>query len=140
MTAYSSRRALRAFAVTAAALGAVLAGGTAAVADSNPTPKVEVVKAGEAGDCRVTPTAKDKSADKVVELCLKQKVTDRKDAVSLDPAVTPRGGVAAGEQPVAEQGGTNSTALVAGSAIGALGLAAAGTVVLRRRAAHGDAR
>ncbi len=51
------------------------------------------------------------------------------------PAVTPRGGVAAGERPAGS--GDNSTALLAGSTAGAALLAGAGTFVLRRRSAAG---
>ncbi|WP_253208225.1 hypothetical protein [Streptomyces sp. YPW6] len=47
----------------------------------------------------------------------------------------PRGGVAAGERPVAGAG--NGTALLAGSAAGAVLLAGAGTLVLRRRSVTG---
>ncbi|MFD5200490.1 hypothetical protein ACFWM7_10130, partial [Streptomyces sp. NPDC058375] len=51
------------------------------------------------------------------------------------PAVTPRGGVAAGER--AAGSGDNSTAVLAGSVAGAALLAGAGTLVLRRRSAAG---
>ncbi|MFJ4768136.1 hypothetical protein ACIP88_03310 [Streptomyces uncialis] len=49
------------------------------------------------------------------------------------PVVTPRGGVAAGERVAAEGGGATA---VAGSAAGLVMLAGAGTIMLRRRAAH----
>ncbi|MEK8145723.1 LPXTG cell wall anchor domain-containing protein [Streptomyces sp. M10(2022)] len=48
------------------------------------------------------------------------------------PTAVPRGGVAAGERPV---GTGDDTAALYGSAIGAVLLAGAGTVVLRRRTA-----
>ncbi|MEU5160982.1 hypothetical protein AB0G74_15425 [Streptomyces sp. NPDC020875] len=147
MTAHSPRRALRAVAVTAAALGALLAGGTAAVADAKPSPttpvKVELskeaaAKAAAEKDCTPQPA----KAGEVKRICLTPTDVERKRAAGVlreGTAVVPRGGVAAGERP-AGQGGSDSTMLIAGSAIGALGLAVAGTVVLRRRAAHGDAR
>lgn len=51
------------------------------------------------------------------------------------PAVTPRGGVAAGERPAGS--GDNSTAVLAGSVAGTALLAGVGTIVLRRRSAAG---
>ncbi|WP_103534416.1 hypothetical protein [Streptomyces sp. SM11] len=112
MTAFTARFTLRAAVLTAVAAGAVLVPSAAAFADSSPKP----------------------SEPAVVDLSEREAADDAsKDADR--PAVTPRGGVAAGERPAGS--GDNSTAVLAGSVAGAALLAGAGTIVLRRRSAAG---
>ncbi|QDY76950.1 hypothetical protein [Streptomyces qinzhouensis] len=140
MTAASSRRALRALAVTTAALGAVLASGSGAFADSSPSPAVKL-KAPAAESQKCTPLPKKGTAEKPVVgkdgaiFCLQPA-----DRETISKVVLPRGGVAAGERPATAQDGGNPTTVIVGATAAALTIAAAGTVVIRRRAAHHDAR
>ncbi|AZK94262.1 MULTISPECIES: hypothetical protein [Streptomyces] len=139
MTAASPRRALRALAVTTAALGAVLVSGSGAFADSSPSPAVKVEVA-EKQKCTPLPEkGKDKSKPVVGKdgaiFCLQP--ADR-DEVSR--VVVPRGGVAAGERPATAQDGGNATTVIIGATAAALTIGAAGTVMIRRRTAHHDAR
>ncbi|WP_069169692.1 LPXTG cell wall anchor domain-containing protein [Streptomyces griseus] len=115
----SSRSFLRTTLLGLVAAGAVLAPAAAAVADDSPTPATDR-QATSSPAPRSTPTQVPSAA-----------VTE---ADTTRPM--PRGGVAAGERPVADTG--SATALY-GSAAGAVLLAGAGTIVLRRRSAlHGN--
>ncbi|MEW1549382.1 hypothetical protein [Streptomyces tsukubensis] len=141
MTAASPRRALRAIAVTTAALGAVLVSGSGAFADSSPSPavKIEVVPA-EKQKCTPLPEkgkerAKPADGKDGLIYCIQASDAERRAAVAM-----PRGGVAAGERPTTVQGGGNPTTVIVGATAAAVTLAAAGTVVIRRRTAHHDAR
>ncbi|MFJ9428385.1 hypothetical protein ACIRQY_01875 [Streptomyces sp. NPDC101490] len=138
MTAASSRGALKALAVTTAALGAVLVSGSGAFADSAPSP-VKIVVADKVV-CK-SPSDQGKSGGK-------SRVVGKDGAViCLQPsergrsaAALPRGGVAAGERPVAAQGDGSPTTVIVGATAATVTLAVAGTVVIRRRTAHHDAR
>ncbi|MCQ1582170.1 hypothetical protein [Streptomyces parvus] len=141
MTAFPSRTTLRAAVLAAVAAGAVLVPSAAAFADasSKPSAPVEATPAPERSEA-----AAEAPEDAAPAVTPRGGVAagDRpapapKRAVPSEaaPAVTPRGGVAAGERPAGS--GDNSTALLAGSAAGAALLAGAGTFVLRRRSAAG---
>ncbi|MGQ4729233.1 hypothetical protein ACUN3E_16405 [Streptomyces sp. Ju416(a)] len=140
MTAFPSRTTLRAAVLAAVAAGAVLVP-SAAFADASPKPSAPA---------RATPAPERSEAAAEAPKDAAPAVTPRggvaagdrpapapKEAApaEAEPAVTPRGGVAAGERPAGS--GDNSTALLAGSAAGAALLAGAGTFVLRRRSAAG---
>ncbi|MEU5718734.1 LPXTG cell wall anchor domain-containing protein [Streptomyces sp. NPDC020403] len=115
----SSRSFLRTALLGLVATGAVLAPAAAAVADDAPKP------AAPAADRQATSSpAPRTSAPTAVP---SQAATDTDTTRPM-----PRGGVAAGERPVADTG--SATALY-GSAAGAVLLAGAGTIVLRRRSA-----
>ncbi|MFE9461968.1 hypothetical protein [Streptomyces californicus] len=121
MTAFTSRRTLRGAVLAAVAAGAVLVPSAAAFADSSPKPVASEPAASEPAPAAPSP--------------------ERSEAASAAPgeaapAPAPRGGVAAGERPAADSGTTGTTVL-AGSAVGAVLLAGAGTIVLRRRSAAG---
>ncbi|MGW2178288.1 hypothetical protein ACWCXX_09410 [Streptomyces sp. NPDC001732] len=134
-----NRLSLRTAVLAAVAAGAVLVPSAPAFADSAPSPSAPAVERSAAAR-----TGEPSSAP----------------AAEPQPAVPPRGGVAAGDSPapaVAEDGSGRSaapaprggvdageriagtsgddTAAIAGSAAAALLLAGAGTVVLRRRSA-----
>ncbi|CAM5661398.1 hypothetical protein [Streptomyces badius] len=141
MTAFPSRTTLRAAVLAAVAAGAVLVPSAAAFADASPRPSAPA-------EVTLSPERSKAAAEAPKEAA--PAVTPRggvaagdrpapapKEAAPAEPApaVTPRGGVAAGERPVGS--GDNSTALLAGSAAGAALLAGAGTLVLRRRSAAG---
>ncbi|MFD4022618.1 hypothetical protein ACFWRV_03745 [Streptomyces sp. NPDC058576] len=141
MTAFTSRRTLRAAVLAAVAAGAVLVPSAAAFADASPKPSEAAPAApsperseaaGEAPKAAapvVTPRGGVAAGDRPAPAA---KETAPEEAA---PAVTPRGGVAAGERPAGS--GDNSTAVLAGSAAGAALLAGAGTLVLRRRSGAG---
>ncbi|MFJ4906510.1 hypothetical protein ACIQCR_11740 [Streptomyces sp. NPDC093249] len=139
MTAASSRRALKALAVTTAALGAVLVSGSGASADSAPSP-VKIVVADKAECKPPSDQGKGNAKSRVVGkdgavVCLHQPSERGQSA-----GVMPRGGVAAGERPVAARGDGGPTTVIVGATAAAVTLAAAGAVVIRRRTAHHDAR
>ncbi|MFD7383241.1 hypothetical protein [Streptomyces anulatus] len=136
MTAFPSRRTLRAAVLAAVAAGAVLVPSTAAFADASPKPSEPAV---------VDLSSKPSEAPSETPRAVAPAVTPRGGVAAGDrpapapkeaaPAVTPRGGVAAGERPAG--GGDNSTAVLAGSVAGTALLAGVGTIVLRRRASAG---
>lgn len=135
MTAFTARFTLRAAVLTAVAAGAVLVPSAAAFADSSPKPS----------EPAVVDLSERKAADDAAKEAARPAVTPRGGVAAGEgpapaakeaaPAVTPRGGVAAGERPASS--GDNSTAVLAGSVAGAALLAGAGTIVLRRRSAAG---
>ncbi|MER7696010.1 hypothetical protein [Streptomyces sp. NPDC096095] len=135
MTAFTPRLTVRAAVLAAVAAGAVLIPSTAAFADASPKP----------AEPTVTDLSKSKAAEDASAETSRPAVTPRGGVAAGEgpapapkeaaPAVTPRGGVAAGERPAG--GGANSTAPLAGSVAGAALLAGAGTIVLRRRSAAG---
>ncbi|MFJ6808300.1 hypothetical protein ACIQRK_20090 [Streptomyces anulatus] len=163
MTAFPSRRTLRAAVLAAVAAGAVLVPSAAAFADSTPKPSEPAVvdlserkaaddAAKDAARPAVTPrggvAAGDRPAPAPAEAGPEKaapSVTPRGGVAAGEgpapapkeaaPAVTPRGGVAAGERPAGS--GDNSTAVLAGSVAGTALLAGVGTIVLRRRASAG---
>ncbi len=110
----SLRPTLRTAALAAVAMGAVLLPATTAVADSSPTQPSVVAES-------ATPAPAAERGDTATPV----------PAEAVPAGTMPRGGVDAGERP-AEQ--TGATALY-GSAAGAVLLAGAGTLVLRRRSA-----
>ncbi|GAA2924483.1 MULTISPECIES: LPXTG cell wall anchor domain-containing protein [Streptomycetaceae] len=121
------RSTLRAAVLTAVAAGAVLLPSAAAFADDAPRPKPSATP---------TPSAVPTEAPQPGEAAEPTRVPTAVPADAVPPGTLPRGGVAAGERAAGETGG--STALY-GSAAGAVLLAGAGTLVLRRRsAAHGN--
>ncbi|MFJ6615484.1 hypothetical protein ACIQPT_34995 [Streptomyces sp. NPDC091289] len=139
MTAFTSRLTLRAAVLAAVAAGAVLVPSTAAFADASPKPS-------EPASAAPSPERSKAAADAPKEAA--PAVTPRGGVAAGDrptpapkeagpeeaaPAVTPRGGVAAGERIAGS--GDNSTTVLAGSVAGAALLAGAGTLVLRRRSA-----
>ncbi|MEV6075639.1 hypothetical protein AB0L80_11115 [Streptomyces sp. NPDC052069] len=144
----TARLTLRTVVLAAVAAGAVLAPSAAAFADSTPkpaTPRVEKTPSpvaeqptarpadSGAGD-RPAPAVKPRGGVAAGDRPAPA-VKTRGDAgagESAAPAVKPRGGVAAGERPA---GGGDSTTALVGSAAGAMLLAGAGTIVLRRRSA-----
>lgn len=140
MTAFPSRRTLRAAVLAAVAAGAVLVPSTAAFADASPKPSEPAV---------VDLSSKPSEAPSETPRAVAPAVTPRGGVAAGDrpapapreagpartPDVTPRGGVAAGERPAG--GGDNSTAVLAGSVAGTALLAGVGTIVLRRRASAG---
>ncbi|MYX74160.1 hypothetical protein [Streptomyces sp. SID3915] len=112
----SLRPTLRTAVLAATALGAVLLPSAVAVADSAPSPVP--------ADSVNTPTPVPDSQ--------RAESTEPPAAAEPVPAgAVPRGGVDAGERPA---GSTDATALY-GSAAGAILLAGAGTLVVRRRSA-----
>ncbi|MFJ9884318.1 hypothetical protein [Streptomyces sp. NPDC091287] len=163
MTAFPSRRTLRAAVLAAVAAGAVLVPSAAAFADSSPKPSepaavdLSTKRAEDAANApkeaapAVTPrggvAAGDRPAPAPTEAgpAKAPAVTPRGGVAAGDrpapaptdagPAVTPRGGVAAGERGAGS--GDNSTAVLAGSVAGTALLAGVGTIVLRRRSAAG---
>ncbi|MFD3655229.1 hypothetical protein [Streptomyces sp. NPDC058620] len=112
----SLRTTLRTAVLTTVATGAVLLPSAAAVADGTPTP---------------VPTASVATPAPASEGTEPSATATPAPAESLRPGTMPRGGVDAGERPVR---GTQDTALY-GSAAGAVLLAGAGALVLRRRSA-----
>ncbi|MFE3070896.1 hypothetical protein [Streptomyces sp. NPDC059247] len=137
MTTTSSRRVLRALAVTTAALGSVLVSGSGAFADTAPAPTRiavadKVVCKPPSDQGKGTAETRVTGKDGTV-FCLQPSERERSAAV-------PRGGVAAGERPATVQGSGSPTTIVVGATAAAVTLAAVGTVVIRRRAAHHDAR
>ncbi|MFF7493628.1 hypothetical protein [Streptomyces rubiginosohelvolus] len=140
MTAFPSRTTLRAVVLAAVAAGAVLVP-TAAFADASPKPSAPVA---------ATPAPERSEAASEAPQDAAPAVTPRGGVAAGDrpapapkqaapaeaaPSVTPRGGVAAGERQAGNS--DNSTALLAGSVAGTALLAGAGTLVLRRRSAAG---
>ncbi|MFH9133490.1 hypothetical protein [Streptomyces sp. NPDC017524] len=157
MTAFPSRRTLRAAVLAAVAAGAVLVPSAAAFADASPKPseptvadlsesKPPVVDLSESKP-PVVDLSERKAADDAAKDGARPAVTPRGGVAAGEgpapapaakeaaPVVTPRGGVAAGERPAGS--GDNSTAVLAGSAAGTALLAGVGTIVLRRRSAAG---
>ncbi|MEU9605224.1 hypothetical protein [Streptomyces sp. NPDC048057] len=130
------RRPLRALAVTAVAVGAVLAPAGAAFADEKPKPVQD--KAAKCMPLKESRAAAVKPADKAT-LCA-DLAKDKDGAVRV--VTLPRGGVAAGERPVAEagtSGGAGAGTVVAASAAGTVLLAGAAVFVRRRGAGRADA-
>ncbi|MEE1845829.1 hypothetical protein ABZ776_21645 [Streptomyces sp. NPDC007076] len=125
-------RLLRTAVLAAVAAGAVLVPSAAAFADASPsTPSVErSAAAGTNGGAGATPEAAQPSAVPRGGVAAGDSPAP---AVKRPGSAAPRGGVAAGERPAGTSG--DSTTMIAGSAAGALLLAGAGTVVLRRRSA-----
>lgn len=133
---------LRFAVLTAVTAGALLVPAAAAFAsDGNPTPSAKASEDEKTADAMKRAAAakneaakrarmSKQSADKEMREAEARKAEAAKRAGAADAA--PRGGVAAGEAPA---GNTNMTTLV-GSATGALLLAGAGTLVLRRRSAE----
>ncbi|MFB7558221.1 hypothetical protein [Streptomyces brevispora] len=107
----SLRLSLRTVVLAAVAAGAVCVPATSAFADSSPTPS----------PARPTQSARPSDAPSTAPSVVPSAV----------PSEAPRGGVAAGERPAGTSG--DNTAAVTGSAVAALLVAGAGTVVLRRR-------
>ncbi|MFH9396669.1 hypothetical protein [Streptomyces sp. NPDC017556] len=157
MTVFPSRRTLRAAVLAAVAAGAVLVPSAAAFADASPKPseptvadlsesKPPVVDLSESKP-PVVDLSERKAADDAAKDGARPAVTPRGGVAAGEgpapapaakeaaPVVTPRGGVAAGERPAGS--GDNSTAVLAGSAAGTALLAGVGTIVLRRRSAAG---
>ncbi|MFI7286178.1 hypothetical protein ACIBRY_05900 [Streptomyces anulatus] len=135
MTAFPSRLTLRAAVLAAVAAGAVLVPSAAAFADASPKPSEPAVvdlssKPSEA------PTKAPKDAGPAVTPRGGVAAGDRPAPAPKEagPAVTPRGGVAAGERPA---GSGDNAAVLAGSVAGTALLAGVGTIVLRRRSAAG---
>ncbi|MZG01283.1 hypothetical protein [Streptomyces sp. SID5614] len=141
MTAFPSRTTLRAVVLAAVAAGAVLVPSAAAFADASPKPSAPVA---------ATPAPERSEAASEAPQDAAPAVTPRGGVAAGDrpapapkqaspaeaaPSVTPRGGVAAGERQAGN--GDNSTALLAGSVAGTALLAGAGTLILRRRSAAG---
>ena len=117
------RSPLRTAVLAAVAAGAVLVPSTAAFADSPaPTASPSRVAKGTPKDPVLIRDAS-KPVGKIV----------LEEPSPVPRGTVPRGGVAAGERPVASTG--DSTTVLAGSAAAALLVAGAGTLVLRRRAA-----
>ncbi|MFE3401589.1 hypothetical protein [Streptomyces anulatus] len=163
MTAFPSRRTLRAAVLAAVAAGVVLVPSTAAFADASPKPSEPAVvdlsskpseapsetpravapavtpRGGVAAGDRPAPAPKEAGPARTPDVTPRGGVAagDRPAPAPKEaaPAVTPRGGVAAGERPAG--GGDNSTAVLAGSVAGTALLAGVGTIVLRRRASAG---
>ncbi|MEU5975141.1 hypothetical protein [Streptomyces sp. NPDC047315] len=132
------RRPLRALAVTAVALGAVLAPAGAAFADEKPKPSPERAK-----DVKCLPikteggsTAKAKPTDKA-DAC----VIFRGDSKSAEVPriVLPRGGVAAGERPEVTEGAASGAGVGVAAGVGALVLVGGGVLVRRRGTARATA-
>lgn len=121
---------LRFAVLTAVAAGAMLLPASAAVASGKATPNAKASAAAEkkAEDAKAA-SSKTLSPEELKKMeALKQRAAGK----------TPRGGVAAGEAPVANLGdstgsGTSGIAALTGSATGALLLAGAGALVIRRR-------
>ncbi|MFI5481076.1 hypothetical protein ACIBAB_18360 [Streptomyces rubiginosohelvolus] len=144
MTAFPSRTTLRAAVLAAVAAGAVLVP-SAAFADASPKPSapVEATPSPERSEAAAeAPSEAPQDAAPAVTPRGGVAAGDRpapapKQAAPAEaaPSVTPRGGVAAGERQAGN--GDNSTTLLAGSAAGTALLAGAGTIVLRRRSAAG---
>ncbi|MDF6017232.1 hypothetical protein [Streptomyces sp. JH34] len=119
----SLRPTLRTVVLATAAIGAVLLPSTAAVADDSPTaaPAERVTEPSAAAEpSRVSPRPEP------TELAESPTPVP---AESVPAGAVPRGGVDAGERPAGEAGGT----ALYGSAAGAVLLAGAGVLVLRRR-------
>lgn len=116
----SLRPTLRTAVLTATALGAVLLPSTAAVADSGASPVPTV----DSGADTPTPAPDSRRAEPAER-------AESPDAEPVPRGTVPRGGVDAGERPAES---TGATALY-GSAAGAVLLAGAGTLVVRRRSA-----
>ncbi|MFJ1797772.1 hypothetical protein [Streptomyces sp. NPDC088180] len=164
MTAFPSRRTLRAAVLAAVAAGAVLVPSAAAFADASPkapepavvdlsskpseaateTPKAAAPavapRGGVAAGERPTPAPKEAGPAEAAPAVTPRggvAAGERPAPAPKDagPAVTPRGGVAAGERPAGN--GDNSTAVLVGSVTGTALLAGVGTIVLRRRSAAG---
>ncbi|MFH8884094.1 hypothetical protein [Streptomyces californicus] len=142
MTAFTSRRTLRGAVLAAVAAGAVLVPSAAAFADSSPKPVASAPAASAPSPERseATSAAPKEAAPATAPrggVAAGEAPTPAPKAAEPEvaaPATAPRGGVAAGERPAAEPA---STAVLAGSAVGAVLLAGAGTIVLRRRSAAG---
>ncbi|MBT2900696.1 hypothetical protein [Streptomyces sp. McG3] len=164
MTAFPSRRTLRAAVLAAVAAGAVLVPSAAAFADASPKSSEPAVvdlsskpseaptktpedagpavapRGGVAAGDRPAPAPKEAGPAEAAPAVTPRggvAAGDRPAPAPKDagPAVTPRGGVAAGERPAG--GGDNSTAVLAGSVAGTALLAGVGTIVLRRRSSAG---
>ncbi|MFJ9111409.1 hypothetical protein [Streptomyces sp. NPDC102283] len=163
MTAFSSRRTLRAAVLAAVAAGAVLVPSAAAFADASPKPSEPAVvdlskpaeaatetpkaaapavapRGGVAAGERPTPAPKEAGPAEATPAVTPRggvAAGERPAPAPKDagPAVTPRGGVAAGERPAGS--GDSSTAVLIGSVAGTALLAGVGTIVLRRRSAAG---
>ncbi|MFH8619057.1 hypothetical protein ACH4E8_28885 [Streptomyces sp. NPDC017979] len=130
------RRPLRALAVTAVVVGAVLVPAGAAFADEKPKPVQD--KATKCMPFEESRAAAVKPADKAT-MCID--LVKDKDGTPR-ATVLPRGGVAAGERPVTEagtSGGAGAGTVVAASAAGTVLLAGAAVFVRRRGAARADA-
>lgn len=130
----SPRPSLRSALLAALAAGAVLVPATSAFADSAPA-KPSSASAEPSAAAR--PAASAEPAQSARPSAVPRggvAAGDRPSAApSAVPATAPRGGVAAGERPA---GGSNDgTAALVGTALGAVLVAGAGTVVLRRRSA-----
>ncbi|MFJ2704141.1 sortase-dependent protein [Streptomyces sp. NPDC087428] len=131
----SLRSSLRTTVLAAVAAGAVCVPATSAFADSSPT----AVPASPSQSAKPTaapskaPSEEPSSAPSVVPSDAPRGGVAAGDrtAPAVRPATVPRGGVAAGERPAGTSG--DNTAAVMGSAVAALLVAGAGTVVLRRR-------
>ncbi|MFJ5227908.1 hypothetical protein [Streptomyces sp. NPDC088400] len=134
---------LRYAVLTAVTAGALLVPASAAFAsDENPTPSTKASESDnpteamkKAADAKAEAAkragmSKESSAEEIRKGEAARKAEALKRAGAAD--AVPRGGVAAGEAPA---GNTDMTTLV-GSATGALLLAGAGTLVLRRRSAE----
>ncbi|MEI5034514.1 hypothetical protein RB201_22765 [Streptomyces sp. S1A(2023)] len=147
MTAFTSRRTLRAAVLAAVAAGAVLVPSSAAFADTSPKPSEPAVVDLSESKPPVVDLSRRKAADDAAKNAARPAVTPRGGVAAGEgpapaptpkeaaPVVTPRGGVAAGERPAGS--GDNSTAVLAGSVAGTALLAGVGTIVLRRRSAAG---
>lgn len=132
----SLRSSLRTVVLAAVAAGAVCVPATSAFADSSPTAAPaspsQSAKPTEAPS-KAPSTEAPSSAPSVVPSDAPRGGVAAGDrtAPAVRPATVPRGGVAAGERPAGTSG--DNTAAVMGSAVAALLVAGAGTVVLRRR-------
>lgn len=129
----SPRPSLRNALLAALAAGAVLVPATSAFADSAPAKP----SSASAEPSAARPAASAEPAQSARPSAVPRggvAAGDRPSAApSAVPATAPRGGVAAGERPA---GGSNDgTAALVGTALGAVLVAGAGTVVLRRRSA-----
>ncbi|MFD9749513.1 hypothetical protein ACFWZK_22780 [[Kitasatospora] papulosa] len=123
----SLRPTLRTAVLAAATMGAVLFPSMAAVADSSPTavPAERPTEAPAASEpSRVSPAPAPADA-------AESATPAPAEPVPVPARTVPRGGVDAGERPAGEAGGT----ALYGSAAGAVLLAGAGVLVLRRRTA-----
>ncbi|WP_267246002.1 hypothetical protein [Streptomyces sp. PR69] len=120
----SHRLTLRAAVLTASVAGAVLFPSAAAFADGIPTPAPKEDASVQPKDdtARPVPAENDREA----------KARAEKAQADKEAMPAPRGGVAAGER--ADEGTTNTAAVLAGSAAGAALLGGVGFTVIRRRA------
>ncbi|MEU0986642.1 hypothetical protein [Streptomyces sp. NPDC005953] len=121
----SPRLSLRALAVVVTAAGALLAPAAVAVADSSPTPVVSL-------DATVKPSPSEKVKRVIIDGSGTSESRPGADKATR-PAVMPRGGVAAGEQPTAAASDDSSVSMPLLAASTGLLLAGAGVLVIRRR-------